>query len=300
MKKIIAIILVVLCAFSLVACGDKDNSTNVLEKLNPTGKRIDRIKALDRIEEREEDYSQSDKAKLENLNVQWFNVDAKYEQNSGSDFFGIVSNSKTLFAMVGVMGYSSDGELLMDVEIVYEEGQLKKKDDKVETDRKNMIEAHVIACDGVAYVDYKKIVYEEGERKTEKAKVMIPVDALDFGELGQVEFEDLYGTGVYKLSRTFIDIETERMADFYWGNDKVFIQIENEDADEDYSGERIIQFEVGFSGQSALVETVRYYCETKADIHMDNHLSTNETRKGFHLIQCEPQTITVPDAGDYE
>ncbi|MBQ4586641.1 MAG: hypothetical protein IJB13_02465, partial [Clostridia bacterium] len=80
----------------------------------------------------------------------------------------------------------------------------------------------------------------------------------------------------------------------------VFIQIENEDADEDYSGERIIQFEVGFLGQSALVETVRYYCETKADIHMDNQLSTNETRKGFHLVQCEAQTITVPDASDYE
>ena len=120
MKKIIAIILVVLCAFSLVACGDKDNSTNVLKKLSPTGKRVEQTQAESFIEDRDKAYVESDMEKFENLSEQWLEINVKYVDKSERQSGETIRRLKKITEIIGVIGATSDGELIMDLEVVYE------------------------------------------------------------------------------------------------------------------------------------------------------------------------------------
>ena len=308
MKKIISLILVVLCVFSLFACGDKDSS-DVWSKLSHSGKKVDRIKALDYIEDREVSYAESDMAQLESLNAQWFNVDAKYQLKSNTDFYATVSETIILFEMSGTIGLFLNGELAMDVAIVYEEN-FEKQSEKIDVDEENKVEAHIIVCDGVMYADYKTTSRKEGKRETNQVKVMMPIDELnlhdinignlDIDNLGQIAFEDFYGTGVYKLTRTFINIELEREADFYLSNDKVFLEIDSGYEDDEATSSIFSQLEVEFVSQSAFVKALRYYNNTKSNIHIDKYLSECDTKIGFIIAQCEAKTIIAPDTKGYE
>ncbi|MBQ3495158.1 MAG: hypothetical protein IJA76_00510 [Clostridia bacterium] len=302
MKKIISFVLVILCMVSLVACGDKD-SANVFKKLSPTGERVDVSSVESFVENRENTYLESDIEKFKNTSTQWFEVNVKYLQKSESENQSRVSKNKSLLEVKGVIGISLNGDLEMDVEIVYEEEIFRKYSDEKETENENKLNARIIACDGYVYIDAKVTESENGERATEKIKVMSPVGELGLGiDFDEITTDVLYGEGVYDLLEILIDVDDDMdKVDYYLDAEKVFMEL---DMDEDYGDDEyqkgVIQFEVKYANQSAFVEAVRCYGDVKYHGESLNYFSESELKIGFSIAQCEAKTITAPDTKGYE
>ena len=302
MKKIISFVLVILCMVSLVACGDKD-SANVFKKLSPTGERVDVSSVESFVENRENTYLESDIEKFKNTSTQWFEVNVKYLQKSESENQSRVSKNKSLLEVKGVIGISLNGDLEMDVEIVYEEEIFRKYSDEKETENENKLNARIIACDGYVYIDAKVTESENGERATEKIKVMSPVGELGLGiDFDEITTDVLYGEGVYDLLEILIDVDDDMdKVDYYLDAEKVFMEL---DMDGDYGDDEyqkgVIQFEVKYANQSAFVEAVRCYGDVKYHGESLNYFSESELKIGFSIAQCEAKTITAPDTKGYE
>ena len=302
MKKILSLILVVLCAVSLVACGDKD-SANVFKKLSPTGERVEASSVESFVENRENTYLESDIEKFENTSAQWFEVNIKYLQKSESENKARVSKSKTLLEVKGVIGISLNGDLEMDVEIVYEEEIFRKYSDEKETESENKLNARIIACDGYVYIDAKVTESENGEKQIEKTKVMAPVGELGLGiDFDEITTEVLYGEGFYNLLEILIDVDDNMdKVDCYLDAEKVFMEL---DMDEDYGDDEyqkgVIQLEVKYANQSAFIEAVRCYGDVKNHRESLNYFSESELKIGFSIAQCEAKTIIAPDTKGYE
>ena len=191
----------------------------------------------------------------------------------------------------------------MDVEIVYEEEIFRKYSDEKETENENKLNARIIACDGYVYIDAKVTESENGERATEKIKVMSPVGELGLGiDFDEITTDVLYGEGVYDLLEILIDVDDDMdKVDYYLDAEKVFMEL---DMDEDYGDDEyqkgVIQFEVKYANQSAFVEAVRCYGDVKYHGESLNYFSESELKIGFSIAQCEAKTITAPDTKGYE
>ena len=300
MKKIIAIILVVLCAFSLVACGDKDNSTNVLKKLSPTGKKVEKTQAVSFIEDRDNAYVESDMEKFENLSEQWLEINVKYVDKSERQSGETIRRRKNITEIIGVIGATSDGELIMDLEVVHEIESVEIENGSKVYENESKEKAHVIVYRGMAYMDIKGTFNVNGEKSTEETKSMVPLHRLAFGNIDQINPEELYGTGVYKILGEIIDIKSQEKVDYYLSSDKIFIET---DMDEEGNGDEsngVVQFEVEYVEQSGFVNTVRCYGDVEHRSESATYSSKTEIKLGLYIAQCEAQTITVPDASDYE
>ena len=197
MKKIISLVLAVLCAISLVACGG-GKSTNVLSKIKPSGEKVSIDQAGNYIIERQNAYLESDTAKLESLTEQWYKIDVKIVEESESEGTTREYNTKESFKFSGVMGVTKSGQINMKLEFEVGAESESKYNSHAEVDeRKQTIKGKIIAVGGVAYIDAEMTEEVNGKKTTEETKIMQPVKDMDFDGFDDLVTEGFYGTDIF-------------------------------------------------------------------------------------------------------
>ncbi|MBQ3495159.1 MAG: hypothetical protein IJA76_00515 [Clostridia bacterium] len=301
MKKIISLVLAVLCAISLVACGG-GKSTNVLSKIKPSGEKVSIDQAGNYIIERQNAYLESDTAKLESLTEQWYKIDVKIVEESESEGTTREYNTKQSFKFSGVMGVTKSGRINMKLEFeVVSEGESKWNSHEEVAVMSQSVKGKIIAVDGVAYIEAKMTEEVDGEKSTEEIKVMQPVEDMDFDGFDDLVSEGFYGTEIFGALIEALGIDFSGEPIFYLDGDKVYAELKLEDADEYEAADAIFQFEVVYAEKSAIVNSVRFYGEVNAEGSdgMGGYSAENQVKLGLSISECEPQTVKAPNDDDY-
>lgn len=301
MKKIISLVLAVLCAISLVACGG-GKSTNVLSKIKPSGEKVSIDQAGNYIIERQNAYLESDTAKLESLTEQWYKIDVKIVEESESEGSTREYNTKESFKFSGVMGVTKSGQINMKLEFeVVSEGESKWNSHEEVAVMSQSVKGKIIAVDGVAYIDAKMTEEVDGEKRTEEIKVMQPVEDMDFDGFDDLVTEGFYGTDIFDELMDALGVDFSGEPVFYLDGDKVYAEMKLEEVDAYSTVEGLFQFEVEYAEKSAIVNSVRFYGEVNAeesDLSGDYH-AEGQTKLGLSISECEPQTVKAPNDDDY-
>ena len=300
MKKIISLVLAVLCAISLVACGG-GKSTNVLSKIKPSGEKVSIDQAGNYIIERQNAYLESDTAKLESLTEQWYKIDVKIVEESESEGTTREYNTKQSFKFSGVMGVTKSGQINMKLEFEVEsKGESKWNSHEEVAVMSQSVKGKIIAVDGVAYIEAKKTEEVDGEKRTEEIKVMQPVEDTEFDGFDDFVTEGFYGTEIFSELMDALGIDLSGEPIFYLDGDKVYAELKFEEADEYEAADAIFQFEVVYAEKSAIVNSVRFYGEVNAEGSdgMD-YRAESQAKLGLSISECEPQTVKAPNDDDY-
>ena len=301
MKKIISLVLAVLCAISLVACGG-GKSTNVLSKIKPIGEKVSIDQAGNYIIERQNAYLESDTAKLESLTEQWYKIDVKIVEESESEGTTREYNTKQTMEFSGVMGVTKSGQINMKLEFeVVSEGESKWNSHEEVAVMSQSVKGKIIAVDGVAYIDAKMTEEVDGEKRTEETKIMQPVEDMDFDGFDDLVTEGFYGTDIFDELMDALGIDLSGEPVFYLDGDKVYAEMKLEEVDAYGTAEGLFQFEVEYAEKSAIVNSVRFYGETdveESDLSGDYH-AESQAKLGLSISECEPQTVKAPNDDDY-
>ena len=91
MKKLISLIMAVLCIVSFVACGQ---SSDGLGEIKPSGERVTYSEVESFVSSRQESYLEKDMAKYEERKEQWFVVYLLYEEKALEEKSKKKKNSK--------------------------------------------------------------------------------------------------------------------------------------------------------------------------------------------------------------
>ncbi len=300
MKKIISLVLAVLCAISLVACGG-GKSTNVLSKIKPSGEKVSMDQAESFIVERQNAYLESDTAKLESLTEQWFKIDVKIVEESESEGTTREYNTKDSFKFSGVMGVTKSGQINMKLEFeVVSEGESKWNSHEEVAVMSQSVKGKIIAVDGVAYIEAKMTEEVDGEKRTEEIKVMQPVEDTEFDGFDDFVTEGFYGTEIFGALIDALGINLSGEPIFYLDGDKVYAELKLEDADEYEAADAIFQFEVEYAEKSAIVKSARFYGEVNAEgSNGMDYRAESQAKLGLSISECEPQTVKAPNDDDY-
>ena len=301
MKKILSLILVVLCAVSLVACGG-GKSTNVLSKIKTSGEKVSMDQAESFIVERQNAYFESDREKLEALTEQWFKIDVKIVEESESKGSTREYNTKQTMEFSGVIGVTQSGQINMKLEFEVEsKGESKWNSHEEVAVMSQSVKGKIIAVDGVAYIEAKMTEEVDGEKSTEEIKVMQPVEDTEFDGFDDFVTEGFYGTEIFGELIDALGIDFSGEPVFYLDGDKVYAELKLEEADEYEAADAIFQFEVVYAEKSAIVNSVRFYGEVNAEGSdgMGGYSAENQVKLGLSISECEPQTVKAPNDDDY-
>lgn len=300
MKKIISLVLAVLCAISLVACGG-GKSNNVLSKIKPSGEKVSIDQAGNYIIERQNAYLESDTAKLESLTEQWYKIDVKIVEESESEGTTREYNTKQTMEFSGVIGVTQSGQINMKLEFEVEsKGESKWNSHEEVSVMSQSVKGKIIAVDGVAYIEAKKTEEVDGEKRTEETKIMQPVKDTEFDGFDDFVTEGFYGTEIFSELMDALGIDLSGEPIFYLDGDKVYAELKFEEADEYEAADAIFQFEVVYAEKSAIVNSVRFYGEVNAEGSdgMD-YRAESQAKLGLSISECEPQTVKAPNDDDY-
>ncbi len=302
MKKIISLILVVLCAFSLVACGNGD-SEGVLTKIKPSGTEVDSRQYEGLINERIYSNLVSDKAKLDNLGDQWFKIDMKIVEESKTTTSLVIREYKETIEVKGIICLTAKGKLNIKVEFLSQtEGYGKDHADGKEEKRLLKTEGKIIAVDDVAYMDVKETVVRGGVKQTEENKIATRlIEIYDPGFIG-ILTEGFYGMTVYEKLQDYWGFESGEEIVCYVDGDKAFVEFKVDEESSNEERKSHSQIEIKYAEKSAILEGLRFYSEVreKTSSSINEYKNTSIIKRGLIITRCEPVAITAPDVNDYE
>ena len=304
MKKLISLIMAVLCIFSFVACGE---SSDGLGEIKPSGEKVTYSEVESFVSSRQESYLEKDMAKYEERKEQWFEVNLiKYTAGSSS-----ARSWQTTMTVNGKLVFVNDREILFEADFLVENITVENGKEKKSTDK-----SKVVLVNEMLYIDSeKKTVDADGVEQTENIKVKGVLEELyasDFtAALNKVLFIkgndwDYYGVGVFDLLAFVKEIELQsKTANYYKDGNTVYLDVKAEETNSEEGEEVIYQSKIEFEKNSAIVKA----CSLFYRDYKENFFNTssgevksnyNEIKIRIDLKKLSSGIINTPNAEDYQ
>lgn len=305
MKKLISLIMAVLCIFSFVACGG--TTSEGLTEIKPSGGGIELSELEEFLSARQQTHIEKDMAKYEERKEQWFEVNLiKYTAGGSS-----ARNWQTTMTVNGKLVFVNDREILFEADFLVESINVENGKEKKTTDK-----SKVVLVNEMLYIDSeKKTIDADGAEQTESIKVkgvLEKIYASDFTvALNKVLFIkgndwDYYGVGVFDLLAFVKEIEFQsKTANYYKDGNTVYLDIKAEEINSDESEEVIYQSKIEFEKNSAIVKA----CSLFYRDYKENFVNTssgevksnyNEIKIRIDLKKISSGIINTPNAEDYQ
>ncbi len=304
MKKLISLIMAVLCIFSFVACGENSDG---LGEIKPSGEKVTYSEVESFVSSRQESYLEKDMAKYEERKEQWFEVNLiKYTAGSSS-----ARSWQTTMTVNGKLVFVNDREILFEADFLVENITVENGKEKKSTDK-----SKVVLVNEMLYIDSEiKTVDVDGVEQTESIKVkgvLEKIYASDFtAALNKVLFIkgndwDYYGVGVFDLLAFVKGIELQsKIANYYKDGNTVYLDVKAEETNSEESEEVIYQSKIEFEKNSAIVKA----CSLFYRDYKENFFNTssgevksnyNEIKIHIDLKKISSGIINTPNAEDYQ
>ncbi len=306
MKKLISLMIALVCILSFVACGGSGSSKTIRE-LEPSGEKIYAADMRRLVSKRQETYLEEDMAKYEEQSDKWFDVQMKMSMISEED-----GDSMEIYYMIdGKMGFVDMSELVMDVEIVIEGENVSHDIEGNKITESMSLKGDLILVDGVAYVDVTlKEKGPDGE-KEESVKQMGELDdAFDYADIeGMLDFigdPSDYESSVYGLNITELlnSVAGGVGVNYYSAEDRIFIDYRESQETTSQKAEMVMQYDIEFEKNSAIVKTtnvyVRTFMESEYSYGIEKVHSLSDIKIGMKVKQISSANIKAPDLEGYE
>ena len=306
MKKLISLMIALVCILSFVACGGSGSSKTIRE-LEPSGEKIYAADMRRLVSKRQETYLEEDMAKYEEQSDKWFDVQMKMSMLSEVD-----GDSMEIYYMIdGKMGFVDMSELVMDVEIVIEGENVSHDIEGNKITESMSLKGDLILVDGVAYVDVTlKEKGPDGE-KEESVKQMGELDdAFDYADIEEMlDFigdPSDYETSVYGLNITELlnSVAGGVGVNYYSDEDRIFIDYRESQETTSQKAEMVMQYDIEFEKNSAIVKTtnvyVRTFMESEYSYGIEKGHSLSDIKIGMKVKQISSANIKAPDLEGYE
>ena len=300
MKKLLCLLLVLVCLLSLFACGGNDASA--IKEFELKGEKMDRIELKNYVLDRQQEYLKKDMEKTGGGEDKWFDIDIK-----NLCFGESADSSYEIFCYInGKMGILMGSEdISLDVEVCIDAVQFETEDEKTTKETVN-VAGNIIYVDGVAYEDIKVKQVGGGMNTTVTVKQMSDLDdALNFVELYIERFfydyfvwndtqTRIYGINVAKLVNNL-------RGEHYLDKNTIYLERRTNTPGTYADVEETLQYKIEFKKNSAIVKSALVYGRTLTQ--NKGAFSEYTSIKDVTLFSIESigaQKIKAPDADDYE
>lgn len=306
MKKLISLMIALVCILSFVACGGS-GSSKAIRELEPSGEKIYAADMRRLVSKRQETYLEEDMAKYEEQSDKWFDVQIKMSMISEED-----GDSMEIYYMIdGKMGFIDMSELVMDVEIVIEGENVSHDIEGNKITESMSLKGDLILVDGVAYVDITlKEKGPDGEREESVKQMGELDDAFDYADIE--DMLDLIGdpsdyeSSVYGLNITELlnSVAGGVGVNYYSDEDRIFIDYRESQETTSQKAEMVMQYDIEFEKNSAIVKTtnvyVRTFIESEYNYGIEKVHSLSDIKIGMEVKQISSASIKAPDLEGYE
>lgn len=306
MKKLISLIMAVLCIFSFVACGE---SSDGLGEIKPSGEKVTYSEVESFVSSRQESYLEKDMAKYEERKEQWFEVYLLYEEKALEE--KSKKEDDVTIEFKGKLGFTEDRKPLLKAEF-----SLKEKEVDGERTINNEEEIKIVYIDDVIYLDLKA-TYDraDGSEHKEEYKVMGKLEDIyqsDITEALEILLEeesdwDYYGVAVLDLLTAVEELGAEyNGANYYKDGDKLFAEVLMEEKESDYKMKGALQAMVEFEKDSAIVNSFSVYAMSynKSEVvygdDTEIYDNVDEIKLRINLKQIEAASVKAPNTEDYQ
>ncbi len=301
MKKLFSLIIALVCMLSLFACGG--GSSKTIRELEPSGEEIQAGDMRTMVVQRQATYLEGDLAKAEEEKNRWFDMEIKMSMivKDGE------SETEVFYKIDGKMGLIDMRELVMDVDILLEAEEVSYDEASNKETATMEVKGSLILVDGMAYVDVTaKEVSPDGEVKEHVKQMGSLEDAFEFADI-----EELLGLLGGPDSIHSLDvIEILNMVaggsnvKYYSEDDKIFIDYRNSLETTNLKSEEVVQYEIGYKKNSAIVKSTKAYTRNYMESSYKNGLQTvtaiMDMKVGVQVEQISFANIKAPDLEGYE
>ena len=302
MKKLISLLIALICSFSLFACGGNGDGSKSIKEITPTGEKVYAKDFREYVYDRQDAYFESDMAKSNT--DKWFDVDMKMKMTTADG-----EEKITMFYRIdGKMGFV-DGELLMEVKIELEAEYVSASALDSSTEKETVeVKGELILIDDVAYVDITVKEESDGVKQEQTLKQMGDIeDAFEYADIEDMidfigeptDYESaLYGLNISELINS---IAGATGVDYYIDDDKIYIDARDSQEDTYAKTEEILQYAIEFEKDSAVVEKTNIY--VMSFMQYVNLLSEINTMQKIEMRvdvkQIDSARITAPKTDGY-
>lgn len=301
MKKLISLIIALVCMLSLFACGGNDASA--IKEFELKGEKMERIELKNYVLDRQQEYLKKDMEKTGAGEDKWFDIDIKNQWLGES----ADSSYEIFWHINGRMGVLIGSEdIALDVEVYIDGVQFDTENGKESKETVN-VEGNIIYVDGVAYADLEVKQMTAGMTTTITVKQKSELDeALSFVELDIERFfydyfvwndtqTRIYGINVAKLVNNL-------RGEHYLDKNTIYLERRTSTPGTYADVEETLQYKIEFEKNSAIVKSALVYGRTLTQNKgaFSEYTSTQDIKTLFSIESIGAQKIKVPDADDYK
>ncbi len=302
MKKLISLIIALVCMLSLFAC-EGGGSSKTIRELTPSGEEVQADDMRKAVAQRRATYLEADLAKAEEENDRWFDMEIKMSMivKDGE------SETEVFYKIDGKMGLVDMSELVMDVDILLEAEEVTYDEASNKETATMEVKGTLILVDGMAYVDATaKEVTPDGEKEEHVKQMGSLEDAFEFADIEELlgvigDPDSIYSLDVDQLLNM---VAGGTNVKYYNDGDKIFIDYRDTLETTNLKSEEVVQYEIEYKKNSAIVKSskayTRNYIETSYYDGVQTVTSIVDMKLGVQVTQISSASIKAPDLEGYE
>ena len=302
MKKLISLIIALVCMLSLFAC-EGGGSSKTIRELKPSGEEIQAGDIRTMVVQRQVTYLEGDLVKAEEEKDRWFDMEIKMSMivKDGE------SETEVFYKIDGKMGLVNMRELVMDVDILLEAEEVSYDETSNKETADMEVKGNLILVDGMAYVDVTaKEVSPDGEMEEHVKQMGSLKDAFEFADIEELlgllgDPDSIHSLDVVEILNMVADSTNVK---YYSEDDKIFIDYRDSLETTNLKSEEVVQYEIEYKKDSAIVKSTkaytRNYIESSYNKGEQTVTSVMDMKVSVQVKQISSANIKAPDLEGYE